>query len=55
MISTQISIPRNKTFALAFSAVALVVTVGSAVAAPWSFGIISDTQWKSSSDGRNPN
>ncbi len=27
----------------------------SAFAASWSFGIISDTQWKDSADGKNPN
>jgi hypothetical protein len=33
----------------------LAINISSASAAPWSFGIISDTQWKDSSDGKNPN
>lgn len=33
----------------------LIVVAASASAAPWRFGIISDTQWNASPDGRNPN
>ncbi len=38
----------------ALSVSCLIITA-SASAAPWSFGIISDTQWKDSVDGKNPN
>jgi len=34
---------------------ALLIISASASAAQWSFGIISDTQWKNSIDGKNPN
>ena len=49
-------IPKRKSllFASAFSFSVLVVS-SLAFAAPWSFGIISDTQWKASDDGKNPN
>ena len=33
----------------------IFMAAASAVAAPWSFGVISDTQWKGSPDGKNPN
>lgn len=38
-------------------ALALVVIVGaaSAFAEPWKFGVMSDTQWPNSPDGKNPN
>ncbi len=44
----------KKNFMLA-SAFSILVISTSASAAPWSFGIISDTQWKGSDDGKNPN
>lgn len=36
-------------------AIALTVTAATASAEPWKFGVISDTQWKDSPDGLNPN
>ena len=35
--------------------IGLTINISSAFADPWSFGIISDTQWKGSDDGKNPN
>lgn len=32
-----------------------LIFVTAAIAAPWKFGVMSDTQWKSSPDGKNPN
>jgi len=40
--------------ALAF-VVGMFIGTGWAFAQPWSFGIISDTQWTVSDDGKNPN
>ena len=40
------------TFSVLFG---LLITVTSAIAKPWSFGIISDTQWSKPDDGKNPN
>jgi hypothetical protein len=40
---------------LAGSILALVVAAGPSFAKPWSFGVISDTQWTKSDDGYNPN
>jgi len=34
---------------------ALTIFIGSASAEPWKFGVMSDTQWKASPDGKNPN
>jgi len=34
---------------------ALTVFTGSAFAEPWSFGVIADTQWTKTDDGKNPN
>jgi len=35
--------------------IGIFFAAASASAAPWSFGVISDTQWKTSPDGKNPN
>ena len=34
---------------------AILIAAGSASAEPWSFGVISDTQWTIADDGKNPN
>ena len=34
---------------------AMFVAAASASAAPWSFGVLSDTQWPNSPDNKNPN
>jgi hypothetical protein len=34
---------------------ALTIFTGAAFAEPWSFGVMADTQWKTSPDGKNPN
>ena len=39
---------------LSFSALAFVSVAGSAWAEPFSFGVMSDTQWKENLDGENP-
>jgi hypothetical protein len=55
-MSRMISTPPMKALAVAISAITLgILTGASAAAALWGFGIISDTQWKSSPDGLNPN
>ena len=48
---------RTKKVGLLILSVLLVlfVTVTSAPAKPWSFGVISDTQWTMTDDGKNPN
>jgi hypothetical protein len=46
---------RSKKGYMLASAFSFLVITTSASAAPWSFGIISDTQWKASDDGKNPN
>jgi hypothetical protein len=33
----------------------MLAWAGSAFASPWSFGVISDTQWTKPDDGKNPN
>jgi hypothetical protein len=35
--------------------IAVLVWISSALADPWKFGVISDTQWTNEDDGRNPN
>jgi 3',5'-cyclic AMP phosphodiesterase CpdA len=42
-------------FKLCVAAALAVVAASPAQAAPWKFAIMSDTQWKSSPDGKNPN
>ena len=37
------------------SALALTLIAGTAFAAPWKFGVMSDTQWPTSPDNKNPN
>ena len=46
----------EKTWALTLI-LALVIFIGaaSAFAEPWSFGVLSDTQWPNSPDDKNPN
>jgi hypothetical protein len=34
---------------------ALTIFTGAAFAEPWKFGVMADTQWKTSDDGKNPN
>ncbi len=35
--------------------VLIILTAASAWAEPWKFGIMCDTQWPNSPDGKNPN
>lgn len=42
----------NTVFALIL---AMCLAAASAVAAPWKFGVMSDTQWIGADDGKNPN
>lgn len=44
----------KKVFALAL-VIVFLAGITSAFAEPWKFGIMADTQWKSSPDGKNPN
>jgi hypothetical protein len=36
-------------------ALAIFIGTGPALATPWSFGVMSDTQWIGANDGKNPN
>lgn len=33
----------------------MLISATSVPAAPWKFGVMADTQWKTSPDGKNPN
>ena len=33
---------------------ATLIGAGSALAEPWKFGVMADTQWKANADGKNP-
>ena len=54
MAGTLFQSKKSLLFVSAFS-IAVFLISSSAFASPWSFGIISDTQWKGSADGKNPN
>lgn len=41
-------------FASALAALASLLVAAPALAEPWKFGVMSDTQWKSNLDGINP-
>jgi len=43
------------TYRNVLSAFGLTLIASAAIAAPWKFGVMSDTQWPTSPDGKNPN
>lgn len=49
---SRFSLPQKVLIGLAAS---ILTIVGSASAEPWKFGVMSDTQWPNSPDGKNPN
>lgn len=51
---THLSKPGITRPVLGISALLLVLVSGSTLAEPWSFGVMSDTQWKENLDGENP-
>lgn len=51
---THLSTPKITRPVLGISALLLVLVSGSTLAEPWSFGVMSDTQWKENLDGENP-
>ncbi len=53
-MSTEVTTSRIQPLALAASTLALAIVAGSSAATPWSFGVMSDTQWKANLDGENP-
>jgi hypothetical protein len=46
---------RNKIFTAALAVVLTLLIAVSAFAEPWKFGVMADTQWKTSPDGKSPN